>query len=72
MDARPVPTFAEIAAYRATLIKEQKRLSPDELDAMQDTLMRMEFHCLRAIKGLRHRSDSELQARASQRAQLRP
>ena len=70
MPARRIPTYAEIASFRESLIKTRKQLELDELEKLHGTLVRMEFDCLRAIPSLSHRSDQDLMERARQRAHL--
>ena len=70
MTARRVPTYAEIASFRESLLKSKKTLAQEELAAQQTRLMRMDYNCLRAIASLSHRSDLDLLARARQRAHL--
>ncbi len=67
-----IPTYAEIAAFRETIIKTRRSLSSTEFEAMQDKLVFMEYRCLRAINHLRNRTDSELMHRARDRAQFAP
>ena len=52
MPARRIPTYAEIASFRESLIKTRKQLELDELEKLHGTLVRMEFDCLRAIPSL--------------------
>ena len=70
MSDRKVPTYAEIASFKASLIKAKKTLGQDELKLLQEKLVVMEFTCLRAISSLTHRSDKDLMARARKRARL--
>lgn len=72
MPARRIPTYAEIASFRESLIKTRKQLELDELEKLHGTLVRMEFDCLRAIPSLSHRSDQDLMQRARERARLEP
>ena len=67
-----IPTYAEIAAFRESIIKTRKNLSSTEFEAMQDKLVLMEYRCLRAINHLSNRTDSELMHRARDRAQFAP
>ena len=68
MPGRRIPTYAEIASFRESLIKTRKQLELDELEKLHGTLVRMEFDCLRAIPSLNHRSDQDLMERARERA----
>lgn len=47
MPGRRIPTYAEIASFRESLIKTRKQLELDELEKLHGTLVRMEFDCLR-------------------------
>ena len=67
-----IPTYAEIAAFRESIIKTRKSLSSTEFEAMQDKLVLMEYRCLRAINHLSNRTDSELMHRARDRAHFAP
>ena len=67
-----IPTYAEIAAFRESIIKTRKSLSPKEMETMQDKLALMEYRCLRAINTLNDRTDSDLMKRAQQRSRLAP
>ena len=65
-----IPTYAEIEAFRDTLVKTRKQLSSMEFEAKKDTLVLMEYRCLRAIRALGDRPDSELMRRAQAQARL--
>ena len=52
MPGRSIPTYAEIASFRESLIKTRKQLELDELEKLHGTLVRMEFDCLRANKSM--------------------
>ena len=70
MPGRRIPTYAEIASFRESLIKTRKQLELDELEKLHGTLVRMELDCLRAIPSLNHRADHDLMERARERARL--
>ena len=65
-----IPTYSEIASFKETLLKSKKQLDQEELKAMHETLVHMEFTCLRAISTLSHRTDMDLMRRARQGTSL--
>ena len=65
-----IPTYAEIASFKAVLIKDKKNLHHAELEAQQEKLARMEFSCLRTINSLSNRTDNYLMDKARQLASL--
>ena len=71
MNEQRIPTYAEIASFKESLIKSRNELEQMELKSRQEKLARMEFACLRAIGSLAERSDRDLMLKAQQLATLK-
>lgn len=70
MNDKSIPTYAEIASFKESLLKSKKNLDEQTLKSKQEQLVRMEFRCLRSIDTLIKHPDDVLLARARIRARL--